>query len=70
MFPHVGWRSHREYDSVVGVVADANMSPYLAAKHAVVGLTNAAALKYGRQNIRGTAIASGFLATLQLTLFR
>jgi NAD(P)-dependent dehydrogenase (short-subunit alcohol dehydrogenase family) len=49
--------------SVDGVVADANISPYVAAKHAVVGLTKAAAIEYARQNIRGTAIGPGFVAT-------
>ena len=49
--------------SVAGVVAESNMSPYIAAKHAVVGLTQAGDIEYARQNIRGNAIASGFVAT-------
>ena len=49
--------------SVAGVVAESNMSPYIAAKHAVVGLTQAGDIEYARQNIRVNAIVSGFVAT-------
>ncbi|NMN06541.1 MULTISPECIES: glucose 1-dehydrogenase [unclassified Novosphingobium] len=49
--------------SVAGVVADPNMSHYVAAKHAVVGLTKAAAVEYSARNIRINAIAPGFIAT-------
>ncbi|NLW06574.1 MAG: SDR family oxidoreductase, partial [Clostridia bacterium] len=38
--------------SVVSMVADPGMAPYVAAKHAVAGLTRAAALDYTRRNIR------------------
>ncbi len=49
--------------SVAGVVADPNMSAYVAAKHAVVGLTKAVAIEYAQRNIRVNCIGPGFVAT-------
>jgi NAD(P)-dependent dehydrogenase (short-subunit alcohol dehydrogenase family) len=49
--------------SVAGIVADPAMSPYVAAKHAVVGLTKAVAIEYAQQGIRVNAIGPGFVAT-------
>lgn len=49
--------------SVAGLRADPGMAPYVAAKHAVVGLTKAAALDYARTQIRINAVAPGLVRT-------
>lgn len=45
--------------SVGGLVAIPAAAPYIAAKHAVVGLTRAAADEYAQQGIRVNAVAPG-----------
>jgi NAD(P)-dependent dehydrogenase (short-subunit alcohol dehydrogenase family) len=45
--------------SVAGLVAIPAAAPYIAAKHAVVGLTRAAADEYAQQGIRVNAVAPG-----------
>ncbi len=45
--------------SVAGLVAIPAAAPYIAAKHAVVGLTRAAADEYAKQGIRVNAVAPG-----------
>jgi NAD(P)-dependent dehydrogenase (short-subunit alcohol dehydrogenase family) len=49
--------------SVVGVVALPNILLYTASKHAVVGLTKAAALQYAKASIRINGVAPGAIQT-------
>ncbi len=49
--------------SIAGVIADPGMSPYVAAKHGVVGLTKAAAMDYAAAGVRVNALAPGLVET-------
>lgn len=49
--------------SVGGLIADPNMAAYVAAKHAVIGMTKAVAIEYAQSGIRVNAIAPGFVVT-------
>lgn len=49
--------------SIAGVIADPAMSPYVAAKHGVVGLSKAAAVDYAGAGIRVNALAPGLVHT-------
>ena len=53
--------------SVLGAVAFARSPAYTAAKHGVVGLTQAAALEYGGQGIRINAVGPGFIHTAMVS---
>ena len=49
--------------SIAGLVGFANAPIYAASKHAVVGLTQAVALEYAKQNLRVNAVAPGAIET-------
>lgn len=53
--------------SVLGAVAFARSPAYTAAKHGVVGLTQAAAIEYGAQGIRINAVGPGFIHTAMVS---
>ena len=49
--------------SILAQVGFAMSSAYVAAKHGVVGLTQNAALEYGKQGVRVNAVGPGFIRT-------
>ena len=49
--------------SILSQVGFRNAAAYASAKHALVGLTQTAALEYGRKNIRVNAVGPGFIRT-------
>ena len=59
----VGGGSIINCGSIVSLVADPGMAPYVAAKHGVSGITKGAALEYATQGIRINAIAPAFTET-------
>ncbi len=55
--------------SILGSVGFAGAPAYVAAKHAVVGLTKSAAMEYGAQGIRVNAVGPAFIDTPLLSDF-
>lgn len=49
--------------SIAGMIAEPGISAYVAAKHAVIGLTKAAGIEYAAQGIRINALAPGLVET-------
>jgi NAD(P)-dependent dehydrogenase (short-subunit alcohol dehydrogenase family) len=49
--------------SIAGLIAERGISAYVAAKHAVIGLSKAAGIEYASQGIRINAIAPGLVET-------
>jgi NAD(P)-dependent dehydrogenase (short-subunit alcohol dehydrogenase family) len=55
--------------SVAGHIGMAGVSVYVASKHAVEGLTKAAAMEYAKQGVRVTAVAPAAIATDMIDRF-
>lgn len=53
--------------SMAGLTGAPKLTPYAAAKHAVVGLTKTAAVEFGRKNIRVNAVCPFFSPTPLVT---
>jgi NAD(P)-dependent dehydrogenase (short-subunit alcohol dehydrogenase family) len=49
--------------SIAGMIAEPGISAYVAAKHAVIGLSKAAAVEYASHGIRINALAPGLVKT-------
>lgn len=54
--------------SVAGIMGSPQGAPYVASKHAVVGLTRSAAKEVGGKNIRVNAVAPGIIRTPMVDL--
>ena len=53
--------------SILGSVGFANSSAYVAAKHALLGLTKTAAIEYAKQGVRVNSVGPAFIETPLLT---
>lgn len=49
--------------SILGSVGFANAAPYVAAKHALLGLTKTAAMEYAQKGVRVNAVGPAFIDT-------
>ena len=58
-----GWGRIINISSVHGLVASANKSAYVAAKHGLVGFSKAVALEYAKKGITSNAICPGWVFT-------
>ncbi|MBC7283073.1 glucose 1-dehydrogenase [Hoeflea sp.] len=52
--------------SIAGLIGFPGLSPYVASKHAVIGMTKNAALEYGKDGIRTNAVCPGGIDTRML----
>lgn len=57
------WHRIINITSIMSYVARPNYASYVAAKHALAGLTKSLAVEYGRFGINSNAIAPGYFAT-------
>lgn len=49
--------------SIMGQISNPGIAPYVASKHAIVGLSKTIAAEYGAQNVRSLAVAPGYIET-------